>query len=619
MPIMDLLSEDCISLDLRATSKLGVLAELVDILDGAGKLKDREGFLQAVLAREATGSTGLEQGVAIPHARSDSVREAGIAFGVARAGVDFAALDGQPSHFFMLIAEPEDVDSRHLDILASASCHLIDADFRRRLIEAATAADVVRLFAGDEPVAPPPEGEGRSVVLVAAVTSCPAGISHTYMAADCLRKTARRMGIDIKVETHGAVGVMDRLSSADIERAEAVVLAVGRKISKDRFAGKRVIEVRVADAIRNPEKLLVRALEGKGSIQDDAGEHAETWGAGYRVSDLYRHLMNGVSNVLPFVIAGGILISLSSRFGVDSTSLGPADHHAWVAWLMRLGGPDGAFGLMVPVLAGFIGRSIADRPGFMPAMVGGFIMAQAGAGFIGGMLAGLAGGYGVQLAKHICRVLPQRLVAIRDILIYPFLGLLCVGGFVFLLIEPVVVLNHGLAQWLRGLELGGRILLGALLGGLMAADMGGPINKAAFTFGIIAIETGNYLPQAAVMAGGMVPPLALGIASMLFASRFNETERHSGTACLLMGACFITEGAMPYAAADPRRVIPSCVLGASAAGALSMAFGCELLVPHGGVFVIPLVRHWPEYLLAISSGALLAACLVGMLKRPQPR
>jgi PTS system fructose-specific IIC component len=618
MVLMNLLSEACICLHLRSTSKESVLAELVDLLDRAGKLQSRESFLQALLTREATGSTGLQHGVAVPHARGDSVREAAIAFGISREGIDFGSLDGEPSQFFLLIAEPDQVDSRHLEILADASRHLVDPDFRQRLLAARSGAEVLRLFATAEAQEPIAQIARQPAALVAAVTSCPAGISHTYMAADRLRQCAQRMGVAIKVETHGSVGVKDELSAHDIEQARAVILAVDRKINKDRFAGKRLIEVWVAEAIRDPEKLLARALEPEGGGAATAGEPAPPPGAAFKISDIYRHLMNGVSNVLPFVVAGGALISLSLLLGGDGTDSAPAASRPLAALLMTLGGVQGAFGLLVPVLAGFIGRSIADRPGLMPAMVGGLIMAQAGAGFIGGMIAGLLGGYGILAVKRLCRPLPQQLEAIRDVLILPLLGLLLSGGLVLLLSAPVAALNQVVVDWLAGLELGHRLLLGILLGGLMAVDMGGPINKGAYTFGLVAIEMGNFLPQAAVMAGGMVPPLALGIAILLFPSRFTETEQKAGRSCLVMGASFITEAAIPFAATDPMRVIPACFLGAALAGGLSMAFGCQLMAPHGGVFVLPLVGQWPLYALAIASGALLAACLLGLLKRRLP-
>ncbi|NVK42317.1 MAG: PTS sugar transporter subunit IIA [Oceanospirillaceae bacterium] len=611
MALVDLLGEESIKLRLENREKRALLAELVELLERSGALSDADAFLEAVLAREATGSTGLEQGIAVPHARSDAVRRPAVALGMAPEGVEFEALDGQPSRFFLMIAEPAEADSQHLEILASASCHLVDPAFRERLLEAGTAREVQQLFANAEGVAlPPPSAvEGHLV----AVTSCPAGIAHTYMAAERLREAARELHLDLRVETHGAAGVRDALTVEEVQRADAVILAVDREIGRQRFAGKPVLQVPVTDAIRHPRRLLLRALR-QPVPQQEAGEARQDvdafdgWG-------LYRHLMTGVSSMLPFVVGGGILITLSFLFGVDAADSQSPEFHPLAKLLVALGGTQGAFGLMVPVLAAFIGRSIADRPGLMPAMVGGFIAAQAGAGFLGGMVAGLIGGYGVLLIKWLCRPLPEALDAIRTILIYPVAGLLLCGSLVMLLVEPMTTVNSVLVDWLNGLNVGNRVVLGALLAGLMAVDMGGPVNKAAYTFGLAAIEAGNYFPQAAVMAGGMVPPLGLGLATQLFPGVFSRLERQSGRACMVMGASFITEGAIPYAVADPFRVLPACIAGSMLAGALSMWFGCQLLAPHGGVFVIPLVRQWPSYLLAIAAGALLTACLVVLLKR----
>ncbi len=614
MALTELLATDCIALDLKGRNKQELLAEMVALLADAGKLTDPEGFLAAVRAREATGSTGLEQGIAVPHARSPAVREPALAFAIARDGIDFGALDGQPSCLFLMIAEPADADSQHLDVLAAASCHLIDPAFRERLLLARSETEILQLFAEAEGVELP-QTEVQAEAHLVAVTSCPAGIAHTYMAAERLQQAARELHLDLQVETHGSAGVRGTLSVEDIHRADAVILAVDRNVDLRRFAGKALLQVPVTDAIRHPRRLLLRALRlpagsqgGAGSFEPAPSADGDGWG-------FYRHLMTGVSSMLPFVVGGGILITLSLLFGIDAADPASADFHPLARLLLQLGGSEGAFGLMVPVLAAFIGRSIADRPGLMPAMVGGYIAAQAGAGFLGGMVAGLIGGYGVLLLQRLCRALPDALDAIRTILIYPVLGLLLCGGLMLWLVEPMSALNGQLVQWLNGLNIGNRVALGGLLGGLMAVDMGGPVNKAAYTFGIAAIEAGNYFPQAAVMAGGMVPPLGLGLATLLFPALFTTLERQSGRACLVMGASFITEGAIPYAVADPLRVIPACILGSMLAGSLSMLFHCQLLAPHGGVFVIPLVRNWPGYLLAIVAGAVFTACLVALLKR----
>ena len=614
MPLSSLMCEECICLDLRGTNKQAVLEELVDILDRAGKLHDRSAFLQSVVDREATGSTGLQHGVAVPHARSDSVRQSAIAFGVARQGIEFDALDGLPSQFFLMIAEPREVDSQHLEVLAAASRQLIDSDFRSRLLAAHTPAQAMRLFTAVDVEQPSPEPPSHKAKLVVAVTSCPVGISHTYMAAECLRHSARKMGIDIKVETHGAVGVKDRLSTQDIEHADAVILAVDRNISRERFAGRRVVQVGVAEAIRNADALLARALSPQADQVDHPRARAGAGAVAFLAADVYRHLMNGVSSIVPFVVGGGILISLAYQFGVDATEPSSPEYHPVASFLMRFGGEQGAFGLIVPVLAAFVGRSVADRPGLMPAMVGGFVMAQAGAGLIGGMVAGLLGGYGALALNRLLRGWPRQMSATKATLILPLAGLLLSAVIAFVLLGPMVAINQGMVNWLFGLELWHKLLLGSVLGGLMAVDMGGPFNKGAYTFGIIAIEGGNYLPQAAVMAAGMVPPLALGIASMAFPNRFTKDERQSSKTCVLMGATFVTEAAIPYAAADPMRVVPACIIGSATAGALSMAFGCELLVPHGGILVIPLVLHWYLYIAAIVLGTVVAASLIAWLK-----
>lgn len=614
MSLLSLMSEDCICLELHSTSKLGVLEELVDILHRAGKLHDREAFLRSLVEREESGSTGLQHGIAVPHARSDNVRQAAIAIGVARHGIDFDALDGEPSQLFVLIAEPSQVDSEHLDVLAEASRRLIDPAFRSRLLAASSPAQVMGLFGATQDEQPAPQPSSKPAKLVVAVTSCPVGISHTYLAAECLRNSARKTGIDIKVETHGAVGVRDRLSAQDIDKADAVILAVDRNISKERFAGRHVVQTWVTEAISNPDALMTRALSA--TAEDTVGSRARA-GAGalaFYGADVYRHLMNGVSSIVPFLVAGGILISVAFYFGIDATDPAAVGHEPLVSLLMRFGGEHGAFGLIVPVLAAFVGRSIADRPGLMPAMVCGFVMAQAGAGLLGGMVAGLLGGYSALASNRMLRGWPAQLNPTKATVVLPLIALLLAGMVSLLLIEPMAAVNQQMVAWLFGLGPWHKLVLGSCLGGLMAFDMGGPYNKAAYTFGIIAIESGNYLPQAAVMAAGMVPPLALGIAAMFFTTRFSEDEQQRSKSSILMGATFVTEAALPFAAKDPKRVIPACMVGSAIAGALSMTFGCELLVPHGGILVIPLVLHWHLYVTAIVVGTVVAVSVVASLK-----
>lgn len=624
MVLLSLLSTDCICTDLQSRSKPAVLDELVDILERAGKLKDRNQFLQAIQAREASGSTGLQHGIAIPHARSDFVDEAAIALGVARDGIDFDSLDGELSRFFLLVAEPEEVDSAHLEILSTVSQYLGNADFREKLLQAHSPQQVMDLFTATARQADSAQAEISTETtteseppmrMVAAVTSCPAGISHTYMAAERLRDAAQRLGIKLRVETHGSIGVKQQLTAEEISRAEAVILAVDRKVDRHRFANKRVIEAWVTDAIGHPDELLMQALAQQESPVSKKyyGNAVSAKFSGW-VGNLYRHIMNGVSNILPFVIASGVLISLVNLFGLAELDVAHKIQ-GLESWLMTIAGPQGAFGLLAPVIAGFIGLSIADRIGLMPAMVAGFLLTQAGGGLLGGIVAGLIGGYGMLLIKWLLDRLTLRLETVKAILIYPVLGLLWSGGAALLMMEPMAAIQQNLVIWLLNLTLLQKILLGACLGGLMTVDLGGPINKIAYTFSIIAIAAGSYLPAAAAMAAGMVPPLALGLATLLYSRGFSASERRNGKSGLLKGAFFVTEGAIPFAATD-RRVIPVCVVGAAVTGALSMLFGCELLVPHGGIFVIPLVHNWSWYLLAIGCGVLITALLIIGLKRP---
>ncbi|MBB3232642.1 PTS fructose transporter subunit IIABC [Halomonas stenophila] len=617
MEVTSLISTDTICLRLQGHTKSAILDELIEVLDKAGKLIDPKAFREAILAREDQFPTGLENGVAIPHASTDAVRSPAIAVGIAPDGIEFGSLDNQPSRIFFLIAETDAVAEEHLDILAMLTRHMQDSHFIQGLLQAGSANEVLGLLAGDaqdaNAVEATADAAGATMPRVAAVTGCPTGIAHTYMAADALKVCAEGMELPIRVETRGAIGERDRLTEQEIAAAEAIVIASDTRVDMDRFAGKKLIRVPVRDAIRDPKGLLERALSGEATVYAGAGDDAEPRPVATRPG-IYQHLMNGVSNMLPFVVGGGILIALSFMFGVDAFDPDSPNHHPLATALMTLGGSEGAFGLMIPVLAAFIGMSIADRPGFMPAMVGGFMAVQSGGGFLGGMIAGLLGGYLMLAVSHFCRHLPRSLQGVETVLIYPVIGLLLTGGIMYLLLMPLADINSALVDWLGALGIGNLILLGTLLGGLMAVDLGGPVNKAAYTFGIAAIAADNHLPQAAVMAGGMVPPLAMGLATLLFRSRFGANERRAGKSCFVLGASFITEGAIPFAAADPFRVLPACIVGSALAGGLSMYFGCQLPAPHGGVFVIPLVEHPFHYLLAIALGSLASALLVGSLK-----
>lgn len=618
MKITELLREDTILLDLKSKTKAEVIQELVDKLDSAGRLHDKEKYKEAILAREAQSTTGIGEGIAIPHAKTNAVKVPAIAFGRSTEGIDYEALDGAPSHLFFMIAASEGANNEHLETLSRLSSFLMDPAFRLKIESAATVGDVLRAIDEKEAAEEPndqPISKGSELIL--AVTACPTGIAHTYMAADSLKAKAKELGMDIKVQTNGSSGVKNRLTPEEIEKATAIIVAADTKVDLTPFAGKPVIQVPVTSAIRKPEELLKQAAAGdapvlQGTSTDNESDNEKR---GER-SGFYKHLMNGVSNMLPFVVGGGILIALSFFFGIKAGDPTDPSYHPIAGALSTIGGGN-AFGLMIPVLAGFIAMSIADRPGFAPGMVGGFMAATGGAGFLGGLIAGFLAGYLVVLLKYIFKGLPQSLEGIKPVLLYPLFGILITGLLMmFVIIEPVRALNEGLTAWLQGLGTGNLVLMGLLLGGMMAVDMGGPINKAAFTFGIAMIDAGNFAPHAAIMAGGMVPPLGLALATTLFKRKFTRAERDAGKTNYIMGASFITEGAIPFAAADPGRVIPSIVVGSAVAGALSMLFGIGLPAPHGGLFVIWTVTGSALlYLLAIIIGSVITALMVGFWKK----
>ncbi|KAA0545294.1 PTS fructose transporter subunit IIA [Bacillus sp. BGMRC 2118] len=618
MKITELLREDTILLNLQSKTKADVIQELVDKLDAAGRLNDKEKYKEAILAREAQSTTGIGEGIAIPHAKTNAVKVPAIAFGRSKEGIDYEALDGAPSHLFFMIAASEGANNEHLETLSRLSSFLMDPAFRLKIESAVTAGDVMRAIdekeAADEPD-DKPVSKGSELIL--AVTACPTGIAHTYMAADSLKAKAKEMGLDIKVQTNGSSGVKNRLTSDEIERATAIIVAADTKVDLTPFKGKPVLQVPVTQAIRKPDELLNKAASGDAPVLQGSSEEKENEG-GERSerSGFYKHLMNGVSNMLPFVVGGGILIALSFFFGIKAGDPNDPSYHPIAGALSTIGGGN-AFKLMIPVLAGFIAMSIADRPGFAPGMVGGFMAATGGAGFLGGLIAGFLAGYLVIALKKAFSGLPQSLEGIKPVLLYPLFGILLTGLLMmFVIIEPVRALNEGLTGWLQGLGTGNLVLMGLLLGGMMAVDMGGPINKAAFTFGIAMIDAGNFAPHAAIMAGGMVPPLGLALATTLFKRKFTQAERDAGKTNYIMGASFITEGAIPFAAADPGRVIPSIIVGSALAGALSMLFGIGLPAPHGGLFVFWTVNGNPFlYLLAIAIGSLVTALMVGFWKK----
>lgn len=628
--IADLLKSDTIIVHLSATTKEAVLDELIEQLDKAGRLNDKAGMKQAILAREAQGSTGIGEGIAIPHAKTAAVKTSSIAYGFSKEGVEFESLDQQKAHLFFMIAATEDANQAHLATLAQLSEMLMDESFRQELMKAETKEQVLAVITSkekelqreDESVTADATADQQHVsAKVVAVTACPTGIAHTYMAADSLKKKAAELGISLKVETNGSGGVKNELTPQDIEEAAAVIVAADRQVEMERFAGKVVIQVPVAEGIRNAEDLLQRAVKQQGSVyRGGASSYQEKIQEGKDAKKskqpaFYRHLMNGVSNMLPFVVGGGIIIALSFLFGIKAFDPNDPSFHPLAKVLMDIGG-NTAFQLMIPVLAGFIASSIADRPGFAPGMVGGLLATTSGSGFLGGIIAGFLAGYIVLGLKKLFAGLPQSLEGIKPMLLYPLLGILITGFImVYIVSDPVAAANTALGNWLKNMGTGNAVILGIILGAMMAFDMGGPVNKAAFTFGIAMITEGNYGPHAAIMAAGMTPPLGIALATTLFKKKFTDEERQAGKTAYVLGASFITEGAIPFAAADPTRIIPSIMVGSAVAGGLSMLFGCTLPAPHGGLFVLPVVGNWPLYLVSIVAGVIVTALMIKLLKK----
>ncbi|KZZ85688.1 PTS fructose transporter subunit IIABC [Bacillus sp. SJS] len=624
MRITDLLTKDTILLDLSAASKEAVIDELVNKLDHAGKLNDRELYKEAILAREGQSTTGIGEGIAIPHAKTSAVKSPAIAFGRSKTGIDYEALDGQPSHLFFMIAAGEGANNTHLETLSSLSSFLMDPEFRKKLEEARTENEVLEAINSKEDAMSEEEEESVSdsaEQLVLAVTACPTGIAHTYMAADALKAKAKEMGVMIKVETNGSSGVKNLLTQDEIERASAIIVAADKQVEMERFDGKHVIEVPVAQAIRKPQELIERALKQDASTYKSSQGSSQKSNEGQKEkgqrTGFYKHLMNGVSNMLPFVVGGGILIAISFMFGINSAN--PKDpSYNQIAEILNTIGVGNAFKLMIPILAAFIAMSIADRPGFAPGAVGGLLASSGDAGFLGGLIAGFLAGYIVLFLKKAFSRLPNALEGVKPVLLYPLFGILFTGVImIVVVIPPAKALMNLLDGWLIGMGTGNLILLGLILGGMMAVDMGGPLNKAAYTFGLAMIDAGNFAPHAAIMAGGMVPPLGMALATTFFKSKFTKQEREAGKTAYIMGATFITEGAIPFAAADPGRVIPASVIGAATAGALSILFNIKLPAPHGGAFVIPVVDGNPFlYIVAILIGAAVTALIIGFWKKP---
>lgn len=620
MKITELLTKDTINLSLNGQQKSEAIEQLVHVLDTAGKLADKLKFKEAIIAREEQCTTGIGEGIAIPHAKTKAVKLPAIAFGRSKNGINFESLDEQPAFLFFMIAAPEGANNTHLEALSRLSTILLNEEVRQQLLEATTAEEVLAIINSHDTEENEEELSmtGKQEFIVA-VTACPTGIAHTYMAADSLKAKAAEMGIDIKVETRGSSGAKNVLTAEEIENAVAVIIAADTKVEMDRFNGKHVLETPVADGIRKPQELIERALLQEAPIyQGNRKTEKETERSGRGIgSTIYKHLMNGVSNMLPFVVGGGILIAISFMFGINASDPNDPSYQPIAEALMTIGGGS-AFGLMIPVLAGFIAMSIADRPGFAPGMVGGMLAASGGAGFLGGLVAGFLAGYVVVGIKKLLAGLPSSIEGIKTILLYPLLGIALTGLImVYVINKPVGLLNTNITDWLSGLGTGNAILLGIILGLMMSFDMGGPVNKAAYVFGTGLLTNGVYEPMAAIMAAGMVPPLAIAIATTLFKKKFSKADQEAGKVNYIMGLSFITEGAIPFAAADPIRVIPSLMVGSAITGALSMLFEIGLRAPHGGVFVIPLVDgNWLLYLLAVIVGSIVSALLLGLLKKP---
>ncbi|KGP91585.1 PTS fructose transporter subunit IIA [Pontibacillus chungwhensis BH030062] len=645
MKITDLLKQDTMILELESSAKADVIDELVSKLDEAGRLNDKEEFKQAILAREEQSTTGIGEGVAIPHAKTAAVKEPAIAFARSQEGADYESLDGQPTHLFFMIAASEGANQAHLETLSSLSSLLMDTEFRQKLLNAETRDEIVDLIDAKEKANSDEEeaeqaanenekqdASSEEEPYVIAVTACPTGIAHTYMAADKLKETAKEMGVKIKVETNGSSGVKNALTKEDIERASGVIVAADIEVETDRFKGKPVVMVPVAKGIHEPKELITKAKEGDAPEYQGSGQSSNEDGEGSgEKTGIYKHLMNGVSNMLPFVVGGGILIALSFLFGINAANPDSDQYNRFAEMLSIIGGGK-AFYLLVPVLAGFIAQSIAGRPGLAPGMVGGLIAtttgaADGGSGFLGGLLAGFLAGYLMLLIQKGLKVLPDVLDGLKPVLLYPVLGLFFTG-IIMLLVNPFLVsIYTALRDGLDSLGSFG-IVVGLIIGGMMAVDMGGPVNKAAYTFGIAMLDAGNTMPIAAAMAGGMVPPLGLALATTFFRNKFTAQERETGKTAYAMGATFITEGVIPFAAADPGRVIPASVIGSTITGGLVYLFNLNLLAPHGGIIVIltGAVKTGGEagnallgavlYIAAVLIGAIVTAIIAGVLKKP---
>ena len=632
MKITDLLSKDAIKLNGIANSKQDAINKLVDLMAKNGNLTDKEKYTQVVLKREEEGSTGIGEGIAIPHGKTDAVSKPGLSAMVINDGVEFDSLDGQPAKLLFLIAAPNTKDNVHLDVLSRLSTLLMDTEFRKSLMEAKTPEEFLRYIdiAENAKLSQTKKNDEYEIL---AITSCPTGIAHTYMAAEALEKMGEQLGHKVKVETHGSSGVKNKFTKEEIKNAKAVIIAADTKIDLSRFDGKKLIKAKVADGINRPQELIERVLSSDAKIyhssnksQNSDSDEKEGFG-----TKIYKHLMNGVTHMLPFVVGGGILIAIA--FLLDDYSINPSNfgmNTPVAAFFKTVGGV--AFNVMLYILAGYIAMSIADRPGLAVGFVGGILAVQGttfasltdssvvlvSSGFLGALIAGFVGGYIVILLKKICSYLPDSIEGIKTILLYPVFGILLMGAFMLLINPYVGAINTAINNYLSSMGTANKVVLGAILGGMMAIDLGGPINKAAYTFGTGMLASGQYEIMAAVMAGGMVPPLAIAFLATAFPKKISKKDKQAAYVNYIMGLSFISEGAIPFASADPLRTLPAFVVGSAVTGALSMIFNCTLMAPHGGIFVIATIGHPLLYLLAIAVGTVVSTMIMAKLKKNLP-
>lgn len=632
MKITDLLSKDAIKLNGIANSKQDAINKLLDLMAKNGNLTDKEKYTQVVLKREEEGSTGIGEGIAIPHGKTDAVSKPGLSAMVINDGVEFDSLDGQPAKLLFLIAAPNTKDNVHLDVLSRLSTLLMDTEFRKSLMEAKTPEEFLRYIdiAENAKLSQTKKNDEYEIL---AITSCPTGIAHTYMAAEALEKMGEQLGHKVKVETHGSSGVKNKFTKEEIKNAKAVIIAADTKIDLSRFDGKKLIKAKVADGINRPQELIERVLSSDAKIyhssnksQNSDSDEKEGFG-----TKIYKHLMNGVTHMLPFVVGGGILIAIA--FLLDDYSINPSNfgmNTPVAAFFKTVGGA--AFNVMLYILAGYIAMSIADRPGLAVGFVGGILAVQGttfasltdssvvlvSSGFLGALIAGFVGGYIVILLKKICSYLPDSIEGIKTILLYPVFGILLIGAFMLLINPYVGAINTAINNYLSSMGTANKVVLGAILGGMMAIDLGGPINKAAYTFGTGMLASGQYEIMAAVMAGGMVPPLAIAFLATAFPKKISKKDKQAAYVNYIMGLSFISEGAIPFASADPLRTLPAFVVGSAVTGALSMIFNCTLMAPHGGIFVIATIGHPLLYLLAIAVGTVVSTMIMAKLKKNLP-